>query len=58
VLRSTVENKAALFIVEAEFGCDNDSVADRRERLSDELFVCIRTVKFGCIEERDAFFND
>jgi hypothetical protein len=24
--------------------------------LSDELFVCIGTVEFGCIEERDAFF--
>src|SRR5258705_10395473 len=37
------------FIVEAKFGCDSDSVADRRERLSDKLFVCIGTVKFGCI---------
>ena len=56
VLRSAVKKKAALFIVEAKFGCDSDSVADRRERLSDKLFVCVGTVKFGCIEERDAFF--
>ena len=56
VIRSAVKKKAALFIVEAKFGCDSDSVADRRERFSDELFVCVRTVEFGCIEERDAFF--
>src|SRR5882757_1682323 len=49
VLRSAVKNKTALFIVEAKFGCDSDSVADRRERLSDKLFVCVGTVKFGCI---------
>src|SRR5258705_12921485 len=55
VLRSAVKNKTALFIVEAKFGCNSDSVADRRERLSDKLFVYVRTVKFGCIEERDAF---
>ena len=55
VLRSPVKKKAALFIVEAKFGCDNDSVTDGRERLSDKLFVCVGTVKFGCIEERDAF---
>src|SRR6267378_1366850 len=24
--------------------------------ISDKLFVCVGTVKFGCIEERDAFF--
>jgi hypothetical protein len=29
---------------------------DCRRRLSDKLFVCVGTVKFGCIEERDAFF--
>src|SRR5580658_9204282 len=34
VLRSAVKKKDALFIVEAKFGCDNDSVADRCERLS------------------------
>ena len=56
VLRSAVKNKTALFIVEAKFGCDSDFVADRRERLSDKLFVCVGTVKFGCIEEGDAFF--
>src|ERR1700733_12654274 len=56
VLRSAVKNKTALFIVEAKFGCDSDPVADRRERLSDKLFVCVGTVEFGCIEERDAFF--
>src|ERR1700740_3033192 len=44
VLRSAVEKKAALFIVEAKFGCDSDSVADRRERLSDKFFVCVGTV--------------
>jgi hypothetical protein len=56
VLRPAVKKKAALFIVEAKFGCDSDSVADRRERLSDKLFVYVGTViKFGCIEERDAF---
>jgi len=52
-LRSAVK-KTALFIVEAKFGCDSDSVADRRERLSDKLFVCVGTVEFRCIEERDA----
>jgi len=56
VLRSAVKKKAALFIVEAKFGCDSDSVADRRERLSDKLFVYVGTVKFGCIEQRDTFF--
>src|SRR6266481_4219149 len=56
VLRSAVKNKTALLIVEAKFGCDSDSVADRCERLSDKLFVRVGTVKFGCIEERDAFF--
>src|SRR5258708_9187805 len=39
VLRSAVKNKTALLIVEAKFGCDSDSVADRCERLSDKLFV-------------------
>ena len=39
MLRPAVKNKAALFVVEAKFGCDSDSVADRRERLSDKLFV-------------------
>ena len=57
VLRSAVETKAALFIVEAKFGCDSDSVANRFQRLSDKLFVYVGTVKFGCIEERDAFFT-
>src|SRR5580658_6160478 len=56
VLRSAVKNKAAPFIVEAEFGCDSNSVADRHERLSDKLFVCVGAVEFGCIEERDAIF--
>ena len=56
VLRSAVKKKAALFIVEAKFGCDSNSVADWRERLSYKIFVCVGTVEFGCIEERDAFF--
>src|SRR5580658_712921 len=56
VLRPAVKNKAALFIVEAKFGRDSNSVADRREGLSDELFVCVGTVEFGCIEERNAIF--
>src|SRR5260370_40167671 len=55
VLRSAVKNKTALFIVEPKFGCNSDSVADRRERLSDKLFVYVRTVTFGGIEERYAF---
>jgi len=58
VLRSAVKNKTALFIVEPKFGCNSDSVADRRERLSDKLFVYVRTVKFGCIEERDLVPSD
>ena len=42
-------------IVEAEFRCDNDLVAERRERFSDKFLICIWTVNFGCIKERDAF---
>src|ERR1700722_16473728 len=56
VLRPAVKKKAASFIVEAKFGCDSNSVSDRRERFSDKLFVCVGAVEFGCIEERDAFF--
>ena len=44
VLRSAVKIKTAIFIVEAKFGCDSDSVADRRERLSNKLFACVGTV--------------
>src|SRR6266480_4688448 len=40
---------------EAKLACNNDFVAERRERFSDKLFVCIWAVHFGCIEERDAF---
>jgi hypothetical protein len=47
VLRSAVKNKTALFILEPKFGCDSDSVADRRERLSDKLFVCVGAKLLG-----------
>src|SRR5438093_8573148 len=39
-----------------KLACNNDFVAERRERFSDKLLVCIWAVNFGCIEERDAFF--
>jgi hypothetical protein len=49
--------RAAILVVEAKFACDNDFAAERRERLSDKLLVCIWAVNFGCIEERDALFT-
>ena len=44
------------FDVEAELGGDGDLVADGRERFSDKLFVRVRAVDLGRIEERDALF--
>ena len=34
----------------------DDLVAERRERFADELFVRVRAVDLGGVEERDAFF--
>ena len=44
------------FDVEPELGGDDDLVAEGRERFSDKLFVRVRAVDFGRIEERDALF--
>ena len=52
VLRPAVE--PAGFDVEAELGGDDDLVAEGRERFADELFVRVRAVDLGGIEERDA----
>jgi hypothetical protein len=47
---------AAILVVVSELACDSDLVADRRERCADKLFVDVRSINFGCIKERDAFF--
>jgi hypothetical protein len=41
---------------ETKLACDNDFVAERRERFSDKLFVCVWAVNLGCIKERHALF--
>ncbi len=43
--------------LEAEFRGDNDSIAEGRQRLADELFVVERAVNLGRIEERDALVD-
>jgi hypothetical protein len=55
MLRPAIESDGAIN-GKTKLGCDNDLVAERRERLSDKLFVRIGTVHFGGIEERDALF--
>src|SRR5205814_998487 len=40
-----------------ELGRDHHLSAHRRQRLANELFVRVRTVDFGGIEERDAAFD-
>jgi len=55
VLRPAVE-PCWSFKVEPEFRGDRDLVADRRERLSDKIFVGVGAVDLGRIEERDALF--
>jgi len=47
------------FIVEPKIWFANKRLLSRigASASSDKLFVYVRTVKFGCIEERDAFFD-
>jgi hypothetical protein len=47
---------ATAFDVVAELGGDGDLVADRCERLSDELLAPVWSVNLGGVEERDASF--
>jgi hypothetical protein len=56
VLGSAIQSYCTINL-KAKLAGDNDFVAERAERFSDKLFACIRSVNFGCIEERDAFFN-
>ena len=44
----------AVLDVPAELGGDHDLVAQRRERLADQLLVDVRAVDLGGVEERDA----
>src|SRR5437879_2253983 len=53
-LRAAVETTLAAFEVEAELGRDHDLVADRFQRLANELFVRERPVDLRGVEERDA----
>ena len=39
-------------VLEAELGCDDDLVTDGCQRLTNEFFVRIRTVRFGRVKER------
>ena len=39
--------------VEAELGCDHDLIAERSERLADQLLVRVRPVDFGGVEKGD-----
>ena len=55
-LRRAVHSAAAVD-VEAEFRCDNDTVADGLQSLADNFLVLVRAIDFGCIEERDAAFE-
>src|SRR4026208_336095 len=42
----------AVLDVEAELGGYRDMIADRLQRLTDDILIGIRAVHFGCIEER------
>src|SRR5579864_2604256 len=44
----------AVLDVEAELGGDRDLIADRLERLTDDILIGVRAVHFGRIEERHA----
>jgi len=48
--------ETACFDVKTKFTCNDDLVANGRERFPDELLARIWAVDFGCIEERDALF--
>jgi hypothetical protein len=54
VVRPAVD--ATGFNVKTELGCDAHTIAEGRERFSNQFFVGIRAVHFGGIEERDASF--
>jgi hypothetical protein len=43
--------------LEAELRRNHDMIANRSERFADELFVRERPVRFGRVEEIDAFIN-
>src|SRR5258707_763118 len=45
------------FDLEAEFGGDRHSSAERRQRLADQFLVCIRTVDLSRVEEGDTALN-
>lgn len=52
-LRPAVQAVRAVDL-QAEFGGDDDLVADRRERLADQLLVDVGAVDFRSVEERNA----
>lgn len=44
--------------LESELGRNDHVVADRRQCLAEERFVCIGTIGLGGVEERDAAVHD
>ena len=47
----------AILELEAELGRNHHLITDRPQRLAHHFFVRVRSVRFGCIEERDAAFD-
>ncbi|MNT07260.1 hypothetical protein D3C72_1419570 [compost metagenome] len=57
VLRATVQAGVDLGVLEAELGGDHQLVAVRRQRFAEQIFVGIRPVDFGGVEEGHAAFD-
>jgi hypothetical protein len=58
VRRSAVQPGAlSVLELEAEFGGDHNLIANRGKGIPDQLFVRVRTVRLGCVEERDPTVN-
>src|SRR5438128_8888879 len=56
-LGAAVLHLLSVLDLDPEFGGDHHLSAQWRQRLADELFVGVRTVNLGGIEERDAAFD-
>src|SRR6185437_2399591 len=54
ILRAAVQAYIRSSALKAEFGCDRNLLAKRRNRLAEQFFVRERTVRFRSVEECDA----
>ncbi|KAG0770713.1 hypothetical protein G6F57_014703 [Rhizopus arrhizus] len=57
VLRAAVQAGIDTRILEAELGGDHQPVAVRRQRLAEQIFIGVRAVHLGGVEEGHATFN-